>query len=136
MSNYWKWYVTAVKERHPKFGIGNGGKEWAVGEGNSLITPSSSLSLVLPLPFLHSPSSSDLILPTTLSRTSTQMAEIETLGILQDIESLVADQLQVVITSFTKFYFPHSPLLRIIFQSKWSQSLTLILWITAVETFF
>lgn len=67
-----------------------------MGEGNSLITPSSSLSLVLPLPFLHSPSSSDLILPTTLSRTSTQMAEIETLGILQDIESLVADQLQVV----------------------------------------
>lgn len=30
---------------------------------------------------------------------STQMAEIETLGILQDIESLVADKLQVVTTS-------------------------------------
>lgn len=30
--------------------------------------------------------------------TSTQMADIETLGILQDIESLVADKLQVVTT--------------------------------------
>lgn len=57
------------------------------------------------------------------SLTSTQMAEIETLGILMDIESLVTDKLQVVTTLLPSLFLQILVSFPLV---SWSQTTTLI----------